>query len=54
MRFQRVEDDGQSFYHCVSIVVDPQFIFQTEARPKRRSSSIFCSPFLLLFERVFS
>jgi hypothetical protein len=29
MRFQRVEDEGQSFYHCVSRVVDPQFIFQT-------------------------
>jgi hypothetical protein len=29
MRFPRVKAEGQSFYHCVSRVVDPQFIFQT-------------------------
>src|SRR5271165_7417861 len=29
MRFPRVKAEGQSFYHCVSRVVDCQFIFQT-------------------------
>src|ERR1700726_856100 len=29
MRFPRVKAEGQSFYHCVSRVVDGQFIFQT-------------------------
>jgi hypothetical protein len=29
MRFPRVKAEGQSFYHCVSRVVDRQFIFQT-------------------------
>src|SRR5258707_14942954 len=29
MRFPRVKVEGQSFYHCVSRVVDRQFIFQT-------------------------
>ena len=29
MRFPRVKAEGQSFYHCVSRMVDPQFIFQT-------------------------
>ena len=29
MRFPRVKAEGQSFYHCVSTVVDRQFIFQT-------------------------
>jgi hypothetical protein len=27
MRFPRVKAEGQSFYHCVSRVVDRQFIF---------------------------
>ncbi len=31
MRFPRVKAEGQSFYHCVSRVVDRQFIFQTSA-----------------------
>jgi hypothetical protein len=29
MRFPRVKAKGQSFYHCVSRVVDGLFIFQT-------------------------
>ena len=29
MRFPRVKAEGQSFYHCVSRVVDGRFIFQT-------------------------
>src|SRR5271166_4113104 len=29
MRFPRINAEGQSFYHCVSRVVDRQFIFQT-------------------------
>jgi putative transposase len=29
MRFPRVKAEGQSFYHCVSRVVDRRFIFQT-------------------------
>jgi len=29
MRFPRVKAEGQSLYHCVSRVVDRQFIFQT-------------------------
>ena len=29
MRFPRVKAEGQSFYHCVSRVVDLRFIFQT-------------------------
>ena len=29
MRFPRVKTEGQGFYHCVSRVVDRQFIFQT-------------------------
>ena len=29
MRFPRVKGEGQSFYHCVSRVVDARFIFQT-------------------------
>src|ERR1700739_4917411 len=29
MRFPRVKAEGQSFYHCVSRVVDRQYIFQT-------------------------
>jgi len=29
MRFPRVKAEGQSFYHCVSRVVDSGFIFQT-------------------------
>src|SRR5271167_4801325 len=29
MRFPRIKAEGQSFYHCVSRVVDRQFIFQT-------------------------
>ena len=29
MRFPRVKAEGRSFYHCVSRVVDRQFIFQT-------------------------
>ena len=30
MRFPRVKAEGQSFYHCVSRVVDRRFIFQTD------------------------
>ena len=29
MRFPRVKAEGQSFYHCVSRVVDARFIFET-------------------------
>ena len=29
MRLPRIKAEGQSFYHCVSRVVDRQFIFQT-------------------------
>jgi hypothetical protein len=29
MRFPRAKAEGQSFYHCVSRVVDGLFIFQT-------------------------
>ena len=29
MRFPRVKAEGQSFYHCVSRVVEGRFIFQT-------------------------
>jgi hypothetical protein len=32
MRFPRVKAEGQSFYHCVSRVVDRQFICQTTGR----------------------
>ena len=32
MRFPRVKAEGQGFYHCVSRVVDRQFIFQTAGR----------------------
>ena len=29
LRFPRVKAEGESFYHCVSRVVDGRFIFQT-------------------------
>jgi len=29
MRFARVKSEGQSFYHCVSRVVEGRFIFQS-------------------------
>jgi putative transposase len=29
MRFPRIKGEGQSFYHCVSRVVDARFIFHT-------------------------
>ncbi|HZC59910.1 MAG TPA: hypothetical protein VE154_07935, partial [Chthoniobacterales bacterium] len=29
MRFRRVKAEGQSFYHCISRVVEGRFIFQT-------------------------
>ena len=35
MRFPRVKAEGQSFYHCVSRVVDRQFIFQTTGHGSR-------------------
>ena len=31
MRFPRVKAEGQSFYHCISRVVEDRFIFQTAA-----------------------
>ena len=31
MRFSRVKAEGQSFYHCVSRVVDGRFIFQSSS-----------------------
>ena len=32
MRQSRIKGEGQSFYHCVSRVVDGRFLFQTQSR----------------------
>ena len=46
MRFLRVKADGQGFDHCVSRVVDRQFIFQTSGHGSL-SQSRLVSLFLL-------
>jgi len=38
MRFPRVKAEGQSFYHCVSRVVDRRFIFQSALLRLRRGA----------------
>jgi len=47
MRFPRVKAEGQSFYHCVSRVVDRRFIFQTAGH-----SSADAERFVLLMRRL--
>ena len=47
MRFPRVKAEGQSFYHCVSRVVDRRFIFQTTG-----PGSAEAERFLLLMRRL--
>jgi len=47
MRFPRVKAEGQSFYHCVSRVVDRRFIFHTAAH-----GSAEAERFLLLMRRL--
>jgi hypothetical protein len=47
MRFPRVKAEGQSFYHCVSRVVDRRFIFQTTDH-----GSAEAERFLLLMRRL--
>ena len=45
MRFPRLKADGQSFYHCVSRVVDRRFIFQTAGPtvlPRRKDLCYLC------------
>jgi putative transposase len=46
MRFPRVKAEGQSFYHCVSRVVDRRFIFQTAGH-----GSVEAERFVLLIRR---
>jgi hypothetical protein len=40
MRFSCVKAEGQSFYHCVSRVVDRRFIFQTPATAQLRPNAL--------------
>ena len=47
MRFPRVKAEGQSFYHCVSRVVDRRFIFQTS-----RHGSAEAERFVRLMRRL--
>ena len=47
MRFLRVKAEGQSFYHCVSRVVDRQFIFQTTGHGSPQAER-----FVLLMRRL--
>jgi REP element-mobilizing transposase RayT len=47
MRFPRVKAEGQSFYHCVSRVVDGRFIFQTSGH-----GSVEAERFLQLMRRL--
>ena len=47
MRFPRVKAEGQSFYHCVSRVVDRRFIFQTAGH-----GSAEAERFVLLMRRL--
>jgi putative transposase len=47
MRFPRVKAEGQSFYHCVSRVVDRQFIFQTDGH-----GSVEAERFVRLMRRM--
>src|SRR5271165_3313643 len=47
MRFPRVKAEGQSFYHCVSRVVDGRFIFQTTGH-----GSVEAERFLQLMRRL--
>ena len=47
MRFPRVKAEGQSFYHCVSRVVDRRFIFQTAGH-----GSTEAERFVLLMRRL--
>src|SRR5258708_33717959 len=61
MRFPRVKAEGQSFYHCVSRVVDGRFIFQTtghgSAEAERfwllmRRLEAFCGVRVLTYTRM--
>ena len=47
MRFPRVKAEGESFYHCVSKVVDRRFIFQTSGH-----GSAEAERFVLLMRRL--
>src|ERR1700759_1624470 len=47
MRFPRVKAEGQSFYHCVSRVVDRRFIFRTAGHGSPEAES-----FVLLMRRL--
>jgi len=47
VRFPRVKAEGQSFYHCVSRVVDARFIFQTTGH-----GSVEAEKFVLLMRRL--
>jgi hypothetical protein len=40
MRFPRANAEGQSFYHCVSSVVDSRFIFQTTGHGSLRQKDL--------------
>ena len=41
MRLPRIKAEGQSFYHCVSRVVDRQFILQTAGHGSPLGSQSF-------------
>ena len=47
MRFPRIKAEGQSFYHCVSRVVDGLFIFQTTGHGSPEAEK-----FVLLMRRL--
>ena len=47
MRFPRIKAEGESFYHCVSRVVDRRFIFQTSGH-----GSAEAERFVLLMRRL--
>ena len=47
MRFPRVKAEDQSFYHCVSRVVDAQLIFQTTGH-----GSLEAERFVLLMRQL--
>ena len=47
MRFPRVKAEGQSFYHCVSRVVDRRFIFRTAGHGSPEAES-----YVLLMRRL--
>src|SRR5271154_774104 len=43
MRFPRVKGQGQSFYHCISRVVESRFIFGSSAQEHCLEAELFLS-----------